>query len=243
MTTQMGFDEKGIKPCRTWESQPDTGDRIVWSVDSRDGAIQGPLDFQFLQGKKILLQLGPQQIALLTHAGDLSAVFLEGSHPLSIGNRPEQIPPASELIFLAVDRPLTFTWNQGTPLWISAKDGQMRCFTIHGHCVCQVSRPAQFFAAFLRNGADVGEPFTLRVIDALVRACLEKVVDAALGGQELSHAALASHVESLVPEKLQTPLQELGLLCSELKIRLAQDSSSPQTSSTGQSTSDRVNRG
>jgi hypothetical protein len=243
MTTHSGIDEKGIKPCRTWESQPDTGDRIVWSVDSRDGVIQGPLDFQFLHGKKILLQLESHQIALLTHAGELSAVFLEGTHPLSIGTRPEQIPPTSELIFLAVDHPLTFTWDSETVLRIPAQDGQTTTVPIHGSCICHVNGPAQFFAAFLRNSSDVGEPFTLRVMDALVRASLEKTAAAALGGQEHSQATLEPYFESLTPQLLTASLQELGLHCSELKVRLAPDSPSPQTSSTGQSTSDRVNRG
>ena len=63
----------GYKICRNWESEANITDPIVWAVDSRQGTLQGPLDFHFLRGKRILLQLDREQIGLLTRAGQLKA--------------------------------------------------------------------------------------------------------------------------------------------------------------------------
>ena len=242
MTSCSDASNQGIESCRTWESQPDEGDRIVWSVDSRDGVMQGPLDFQFLQGKKILMRLGPCQVALLTREGQLKAVFLEGAHPLTIGNRPEHVPPDSELFFLAADRPLLFSWHRDSSLWVSGGTDQSTCITIRGQCICNVSGPAQFFAAFLRHSSGIGEPFTLRVIDALVRSCLEKALNESVRGCVRTEEELSACLRGIAPADLNSYLEDLGLLCNELRIDAARIEPGATQSTTGQSTADRVNR-
>ena len=243
MTKNTEVSRKEIKASRAWELHPNDGEHLYWSVDSRNGVVQGPLDFRFLQGRKILLQLAPRQVALLIRGGELTAVFLEGGHPLSIGYQPDQVTPESELIFLAADRPLEFVWRSDAFLWVPTGQSQPERVLIRGRCVCRVSGPARFFAAFLRHSTNVSEPFTLRVIDALIRSSIEQTVARARRFPSTPNAELAELLTQLTPGDLNPALQELGLECNELVIRsaLADRELVPQTA--GQLALDRVNRG
>ena len=49
-----------------------------WSVDQELGLIQGPLDLEFMRGKRMLLALEQGQYALLVGDNSLKAVYLEG---------------------------------------------------------------------------------------------------------------------------------------------------------------------
>jgi hypothetical protein len=205
--------------------------------------VQGPLDFQFLHGKKILLQLEPSQVALLTRHGELMAVFLEGGHPLSIGNQPDQVPPDCELIFLAADRPLDFTWRTDASLWIPTGQDNPQRVAIRGRCACRVSGPAKFFAAFLRHSSSVNEPFTLRVVDALIRSSIEQTVSRAQRFPGTESAELTRCLTGLTPADLNPILQELGLECTALEVNHAHADEPPVPLTAGQLVAERDNRG
>lgn len=243
MAYDRNLTTQGINQNRRWESQPKDGDPIYWSVDSRHGVVQGPLDFRFLQGRRILLQLTSRQVALLTRNGELTAVFLEGGHPLSIGNQPDQVSPDSELIFLAADRPLDFTWRTDASLWISNGNESPERIRIRGRCACQVSGPAQFFAAFLRHSSNVDEPFTLKVIDVLIRSSIEQTVAKARRFAGAESAEVDVCLARLNPDDLNPILNELGLECTALEVQSASADLESSLHTAGQLVADRDNRG
>ncbi len=245
MAQQSFLTNTGIHTCRTWETQLADDTPLTWSVDPNDGLIQGPLDLHFLRGRKILLQLAPSQIALLIREGNLLAVFLEGTYPLAVGRTGGQIPVDSEMIFLAADRPFQVTWNRNDHLWRTTGEKQNRRVGIRGRCECKVTGPARFFGAFLRHSEDVGESFTLRVLDALIRSRLEKILNQ---GEPPAAADLADprawedRLERMSPADLNPVLEDLGITCTSLEIQTVSRDQASGILTTGQPVADGDNR-
>ena len=233
----------GYQISRNWESEANSTDPIVWSVDSRQGTLQGPLDFHFLRGKRILLQLDREQIGLLTRAGQLKAVFLTGSHPLNIGCQAGQIHPESTLLFLATDRPLELHWQGDSQLWTGQEPESSLQLPLWGHCFCHIDGPERFFGAFLRHATELGESITTGVIDALVRSALASILTTKVGSSPPTWETWASFLTSLQPADLNPNLAEFGLICRELKVRTSPQAPDAEPLLAGHSTADRVNRG
>ena len=85
----------GLNHGRNWTTLPDDESVVDWSVRPDQGLVQGPLDLEFLRGRKVALSLEPGQVALLVCDDCLQAVYLDGAalpaeflQASTSGNRP-----------------------------------------------------------------------------------------------------------------------------------------------------------
>jgi hypothetical protein len=131
----------GCQNQKAMDVQSPADEVVYWSIDHQAGLIQGPLDLEFLRGKILHLTLAPQQIALHFQYGTLCTVFMQGIHVLRVGKCEGDLPPESELVFLAADHPLAFQWDHGRSVWISAGENQQRKLPIKGRCTCHINGP------------------------------------------------------------------------------------------------------
>ncbi|MEN8008341.1 MAG: hypothetical protein ABFS42_15100 [Candidatus Krumholzibacteriota bacterium] len=212
----------GLDNGRDWESLPADEGPIEWTVDHRQGLIQGPLDLEFLRGRKISLALEPGQMALLVQEGDLKAVYLDGAHYLDIGHGTHQVPADGKLIFLAADRHINLNWSRKTPL----RMGEGRDEALIGGCSLTIDGPARFFRTFL-DTPEMPEPeFLVRLIDQMVRGVMEDILgtmfDHTFGHAETAGSAeIQSRLTGLTPEDLADDLAPCGLACVNLAIYTA----------------------
>jgi hypothetical protein len=231
----MSYDDH-IHLFRTWEYQVSEKKQLRWSIEPRDGFVQGPLDLGFLRGKHMLLELAPSQVALLIRGGELRAVFLEGAHHLAIGHGEGRIPPDGRLVFLAADRPLELRWDRERALRPAGRDGSPAA-VVRGRCACRLKAPSQFFDAFLRHSEDAGTETILRVVETLVLARLEAV----LAGAEDVTAAQA--LRDLTAETLGLELRPYGLDCESLELEVRDGAAAAGALIPGQPVPEHVNRG
>jgi hypothetical protein len=235
--------KSGCRSLKTLEVQSPADDVVYWSIDPSSGIIQGPLDLEFMRGKVLHLTLAPQQVALHYQDGKLGTVFMEGVHVLRVGHCAGDLPPDSELVFLAADHPLAFQWNQGRWIWITAGEGRKRKLPIKGRCTCHINGPDPFYATFLSHTAGTGESFTLRVIETLVLSQIEKSVDQVCGERAMQDSELESILTQLLPEDINPALAQCGLLCSDLVLQPASVNKKSAPETTGQSEAVGLNRG
>jgi hypothetical protein len=209
---------QGLQSGRDWDTLPPAEGPIDWSLDSRLGFLQGPLDLEFLRGRKISLVLEPAQVALLVQNNDLKAVYLDGAHYLDIGHGTHQVPADGKLIFLAADQHLSLSWSREAPLRLGAKHGQ----ELIGSCALTIDGPARFFRTFLDTPELPDADFLRRLIDQLVRGILEECLgylfDSAVA---LGSAEIQSRLTRLAPEDLADHLFPCGLSCVNVALYTA----------------------
>ena len=56
----------GLSSGRNWSDIPADDTPLTWTLDPEGGLVQGPLDLDFLRGRKLALVLEEGQLALLT---------------------------------------------------------------------------------------------------------------------------------------------------------------------------------
>ena len=208
----------GLQSGRDWESVPADEGPLEWTLDHRQGLIQGPLDLEFLRGRKISLVLEPGQLAMLIQDSDLKAVYLDGSHYLDIGHGNHQVPAESQLIFLATNRHIKLNWSPQAPLLL----GQNRDKGLIGGCSLTIDGPARFYRTFL-NTPEMPDPdFLVHLIDQLVRGVLEEILSDLFDPTATPEPAeIQSRLTRLVPEELADDLAPCGLACVNLAIYTA----------------------
>jgi len=211
----------GLKVDRTWEPLPADGRVLAWSVDHEAGLVQGPLDLAFLDGKQLVLNLDDGQVALLIHSEDLEAIFLPGSHHLTVGDDATTLTRDGQLVFLLTSAPVQLRWREGTSLHVIGDDGQERRESVIGHCTCLIDGPARFWSCFLAGVKEIGEEYILKVIDALVRSRLEAIVAEAAGQGIGGAGAAQTRLTQLTPEEFSEELQEYGLECVQIAVYTA----------------------
>ena len=228
----------GLQNGRDWESLPADEGPLEWTLDHRHGLIQGPLDLEFLRGRKISLVLETGQMAMLIQDDDLKAVYLDGAHYLDIGHGSHQVPAESHLIFLATNRHINLNWSPQAPLRL----GPNRDEALIGGCSLTIDGPARFYRTFL-NTPDMPDPdFLVHLIDQLVRGVLEEFLGD-LFDSAATHepAEIQSRLTRLVPEELADDLAPCGLACVNLAIYTAappvEDEFVPQVAQGPQETS------
>ena len=208
----------GLQTGRDWESLPADEGPLEWTLDHRQGLIQGPLDLEFLRGRKISLTLEPGQMAMLIQDSDLKAVYLDGAHYLDIGHGNHQVPAESSLLFLAVDRHINLNWSREAPLRLGSSQDE----ALIGGCSLAIDGPARFFRTFLDTPEMPDPEFLIRLIDQLVRGiledCLGDMVDPAAAH---GPAEIQSRLTRLSPEELADDLAPCGLACVNLAIYTA----------------------
>ncbi len=242
MTQHRPIPENILHLQRTLEYQPSSQDVITWSVDESGDVVQGPLDLGFLMGKVLQLVLNAGQVALHVQAGEVRAVFLEGSHTLRVGRRDGELPPESEILFLSLVRPLAFAWKGQAAIWVPEADGEPSELRLAGECVCQITGPEAFYNAFLRHAEREGEELTFRVVDALIRARLEKHLGDLARERGLVPEASAEELPRLTPADVSEGLAALGLSCRSLSVRPAGGARPAPGEISGQSADSHVNK-
>lgn len=205
----------GLSNGRNWSVAPTAEAPVAWSIEADQGAIQGPLDLEFLRGKRLSLVLSEGQQALLVHKGQLRAVYLDGAHYLEIGTGRQQIDPSCHLIFLAMDEPLHLNWSPSAPLrW-----GPLAHQTLIGSCALRIEWPRRFFDTFLQ-GVPMPDPdFTVRLIQQMVRGAFESILQTD-GETEAppSAAEIQARLTGLTPQDLNEELNTNGLNCTNLAV-------------------------
>ena len=119
--------------------------------------VQGPLDLEFLRGRKMSLTLEPGQMALLIQEGGLKAVYLDGAHYLDVGHGPHQVPADSSLLFLAAERHINLNWSRQEPLEVGKDQHQ----TLIGDGVFVGSNSALVAPLEIESGATIGAGSTI----------------------------------------------------------------------------------
>jgi len=205
----------GLASGRKWSVAPIKDAPVAWSIEADKGYIQGPLDLEFLRGKKLSLVLTKGQQALLVHNGQLRAVYLDGVHYLEIGTGRRQIDPSCRLIFLAMDKPLRLSWSRSAPLCWGPQAQQ----TLIGSCDLRIEWPSRFFGTFLQGVPAPDPDFTVRLIEQMVRGLFESILqtvaetEAAPGDTEIQ-----AHLMRLTPQDLNDELNANGLNCTHLAV-------------------------
>ena len=209
--------KRGLNNGRDWESLPEDEGPLEWTLDRRQGLVQGPLDLEFLRGRKMSLILEPGQMALLIQEDDLQAVYLDGAHYLDIGHGTHQVPPGSKLVFLAADRDINLNWSHQEPLTLSQGQGP----ALIGGCSLAIDAPARFYRTFL-NTPETPEPeFLTRLVDQLVRGVMEEFLGDLFGGAITGPGEIQPRLTRLTPEDLTDDLAPYGLTCVNLAIYTA----------------------
>jgi hypothetical protein len=208
----------GLQNGRDWDSIPADEGPIEWSLDHRQGLVQGPLDLEFLRGRKMSLALESGQMALLVQDSDLKAVYLDGAHYLDIGHGNHQVPADGQLVFLAADRNINLNWSRATPLQL----GPGRQEALIGGCSLTIDGPARFFRTFLDTPEMPNPEFLVGLIDQMVRGILEENLGSLFGSAELAGPAeFQARLTRLTPGDLADDLMSCGLACLNLAIYTA----------------------
>jgi hypothetical protein len=208
----------GLQNGRDWDTLPPDEGPIDWSLDRRQGLLQGPLDLEFFRGRKISLVLEPGQIALLVQDNDLKAVYLEGAHYLDIGHGTHQVPADGKLIFVAADQNINLHWSREAPLRLGTKLDQ----ELIGSCTLTIDGPARFFRTFLDTPEMPDPDFLNRLIDQMVRGVLEDSLSYLYdAGVSLGPVEVQSRLTRLTPEDLADHLFPCGLACLNLALYTA----------------------
>lgn len=217
MTSEL-LTNKGLDHGRSWDSLPNDEGPLEWTLDHRQGLIQGPLDLEFLRGRKMSLVLEPGQMALLLQEGDLKAVYLDGAHYLDIGHGAHQVPGESSLLFLAADRNINLNWSHQEPLIPGEASGK----ALIGGCSLAIDAPARFYRTFLDTPDMPDSDFLARLVGQVVRGALEEFLSTMLEGTEAGGpGGFQSRLTRLTPTDLADDLTPYGLTCVNLAVYTA----------------------
>ena len=194
---------------------PPEGQPIEWSLDPKQGRIQGPLDLEFMRDQRLSLILEKGQQALLVQDGQLKSVYLDGAHYLEVGEGKRRIDPSCQLIFLALEEPLQMSWSRSTPMQWGPEDHQ----ALIGSCSLRIEWPSRFFATFLQGHQNPDPGFTERLIDQMVRGFFAEFLSAGEGDEVVpGPIQIQEHLMHLAPADLNDNLNACGLDCTQLAV-------------------------
>ncbi|MDX2473290.1 MAG: hypothetical protein QNL91_06230 [Candidatus Krumholzibacteria bacterium] len=206
---------EGITSGRRWSALPTEGQPIEWSLDPKQGRIQGPLDLEFMRDQRMSLILEEGQQALLVQDGQLKAVYLDGAHYLEVGEGKRQIDPSCQLMFLALEESLQMSWSCSTPLQWGPQEHQ----ALIGSCSLRVEWPSRFFATFLQGHRNSDPGFTERLIDQMVRGLFAEILAVGEDNEAVpGPAQIQEHLMRLTPADLNDDLNACGLNCTQLAV-------------------------
>ena len=208
---------EGLTSSRNWGAFPAQDNAMEWSIDGESGLVQGPLDLEFLRGKRLLLSLEPGQFALLVEGNTLQAVYLDGGHQLEIGTGRNQVPTSSSLIFLAADQTIQLRWTKLDTVNWSNQHG----LEIIGHCSLHLEAPARFYRSFLEKTTCWDEQSIHQAIDSVSRATLEAILESSFPDGQASEVEIQSRLMHLAAEEMDESLGGYGLTCSQVAVYTA----------------------
>jgi len=207
----------GLGSGREWSTAPQDDEPIVWTIDPALGLVQGPLELQFLRGRKVSLILEPGQLALLTEDQEVRAVYLDGRHLLDVGTGRRQVSPACRLVFLSAAGELDFRWTAAAPLAWGEGEEQ----ALIGTCSLRIDGPAAFHATFIAGVENCEADFRLRLIEQVLRGVFEDMLRG-VDGRALSCSDVQMRLGRLAPADLDDDLEPYGLACVQLAVYTAQ---------------------
>jgi hypothetical protein len=188
------------------EREPD--EIVTWQPLQPPQPVEGPLALALLAGRRLVLELAPEQLAFRDLDGKLQQVYFDGVHELVIGDGRGQIDPASRLIFLRCDIPLTWRWRGSARL-----HGPGIELPLRGVCSLVIEDPARFHDQVLR-GLEHLEPGQLeRVLDTLVRSQIESRLGALADEPVVDPVRVQIMLNGLTVDDLNEDLLDLGLRC------------------------------
>ena len=205
--------QAGFSNGRQWSELTTDGGPVEWSIDANQGHIQGPLDLEFLRGKKLSLTLKEGQQALLVQDNQLKAVYLNGVHFLEIGQGSRQVSPSCQLLFLAMTESLQLRWSRAKPLRWGPETHQ----TLIGSCTLDIGWPSRFFGTFLQGQSSPDPGFIERLIDQMVCVLFAELLSADPDtGAARSDSEVQARLTRLSPADLNEELHACGLSCTHL---------------------------
>ena len=202
----------GLKHGRNWTLLPDDEAVVDWSVQPDQGLVQGPLDLEFLQGRRVLLTLDPGQVALLVCDASVQAVYLDGGHMLDVGHGRGQVPSRGNMVFLTIGRGLKISWNATAPLAMNGNGPGLI-----GHCTLAIDGPGRFYDTFLAGNDQWDEAFIMRLVRQATLSALERV----LAETGTDSTRLQVRLANLDPSDLDDELVPLGLSCRTTSLYTA----------------------
>ena len=206
------LENAGLGHGRNWTLLPDDETVVDWSVQPEQGLVQGPLDLEFLRGRRVSLTLDKGQVALLICDESWQAGYLDGGHMLDIGHGRGQVPCRGNMVFLTIGRGIEIRWKALTPL----KMGEGGPGLI-GQCILTIDGPGRFYDTFLAGNDQWDETFILRLVRQATQAALERI----LVNSGSDPAFLQTRLANLDPADLDEELVPLGLSCDQAALYTA----------------------
>ncbi len=200
--------EPGLSCGRNWGAVPLRHEQHEWTMDTEGPLVQGPVDLSDFQGQRMLLHLESGQFALLLTEQTLKVVYLDGSHHLDIGSRPDQVHVQNRLVLINTERSLDYRWAQG----FVSHEGE----AMIGRCSIRIAKPAKFYHSVLSQQPswtpdsihDIVEPLVHQAFKDLIDQVVEHACDHS-GGLQSALMALGAH-------QLDEFLSAHGLFCEAI---------------------------
>jgi len=195
-----------------WEALPVGADQYQWSMEADGDMVQGPLDMEFLRGQHMSLTLELGQYGLLVRDGALTALYLDGSHHLDIGDQNDQVRTDSLLFFLTTEKSLDFRWTTDNDQGFMTPDGT----PVIGRCTVRIEKPARFYHRVLRKLDDFSPENITECIKPLVHNAFKELLNELCEPGCDHSGGLQSSLMMLGAHQLDEHISEHGLYCVSL---------------------------
>ncbi len=202
-------------PKRAWDILPSPRDRTVWTFDTPNQVVRGPLDLALVKSEHLRIVVAEGQTALQTCRGKLQRVYLEGTHLIS-AQVTQECPSDSLLYILQTGHPLVVPWCQHLPL-LPGKNCSSPPGLTSGIFVAAIIDPCAFHASFLANRTGEGESICRKTLAHLLPSFL--AIHLARSGLDLhEHKNLVSAIAQFPVEQIDPDLAPYGLCCQKISL-------------------------
>ncbi|MEZ4386213.1 MAG: hypothetical protein R3D98_01295 [Candidatus Krumholzibacteriia bacterium] len=204
------------RQAQPWQ-ELDADQVVTWSPAEPPRAIEGPLALEMFRGRLLTLDLAPGQIAVHVVDGRTRRVYLEGHQELDLTAGPGAATCEGWLVFVRIDAPISWRWDESTRLHLTARTGETG-LPLRGACSVLVADPLHFHDAVVAGLDTLPATRLAQVLETLVRSNLESRLQELMASQGLDPLRAKVMLESLQPADLDDDLQPLGLACSHLAV-------------------------
>jgi hypothetical protein len=193
------------------ELEPD--EIVTWQPVQPAQPVEGPLSLALLDGRRLVLELAPDQLAFRDRDGRLEQVYFDGIHELVVGEGTDRVDPTSRLFFVRGDVPFHGRWRESAVLHVPGLPGPL---PLRGAYTLVIDDPAGFHDGVLR-GLEHLEPGQLAgVLDTMLRAQIEGRLEALDEDPAIDPVRVQIMLNGLTADDLNEDLLDLGLRCLHL---------------------------